>query len=167
MGNAQSLQLQRVPGSQTPPSTKAAQPSQRSKTDLKGLLSNIQGEKKKHEDDTSPASPADDDAESWLRNEFTLYETMPEVTAELDPLTWWKTNETILPALAKFAKKYLCIAASSCASERVFSTSGLICSPRRARLTEEHIDMLVFVAKNLQTVKKVQSASETDTTAVE
>uniref|UniRef100_A0A3Q3Q9S5 BED-type domain-containing protein n=1 Tax=Monopterus albus TaxID=43700 RepID=A0A3Q3Q9S5_MONAL len=36
-------------------------------------------------------------------------------------------------------------ASSSSASERVFSTSGLICSARRARLREEHIDMLVFL----------------------
>lgn len=118
--------------------------AKRTKTDLKGLLSNIQGEKKKHGDDTSAAS-ADDDPECRFRNELTLYETMPELSAEKDPLTWWRTHESTLPTLAHLAKKYLCIAASSCASERVFSTSGLICSPRRARLTEEHIDMLVFI----------------------
>lgn len=88
---------------------------------------------------------------------------MPEQSAEKDPLTWWKTHESTLPHLAHAAKKYLCIAASSCASERVFSTSGLICSPRRARLTEEHIDMLVFVAKNLQTAKQIQAGVTTST----
>lgn len=88
---------------------------------------------------------------------------MPEQSAEKDPLTWWKTHESTLPHLAHAAKKYLCIAASSCASERVFSTSGLICSPRRARLTEEHIDMLVFEAKNLQTAKKIQASVTTST----
>uniref|UniRef100_A0A671RC50 BED-type domain-containing protein n=1 Tax=Sinocyclocheilus anshuiensis TaxID=1608454 RepID=A0A671RC50_9TELE len=75
--------------------------------------------------------------------------------AEEDPLTWWRTHETTLPHLAQFAKKYLCISASSSASERVFSTSGLICSARRARLTEEHIDMLVFLAQNLKVAKQL------------
>ena len=72
------------------------------------------------------------------------------VKKKKDPLEWWGENEKLLPHLAHFAKKYLCISASSVASERVFSTSGLIVSPRRARLTEEHIDMLVFLAKNLR-----------------
>ncbi|KAK0146551.1 Zinc finger BED domain-containing protein 1 [Merluccius polli] len=68
-----------------------------------------------------------------------------------DPLAWWSQHEEQLPILAHFAKKYLCITASSCASERIFSTSGNICSPRRSRLTEEHLEMLVFLAKNLKT----------------
>uniref|UniRef100_A0A3B4U3F6 BED-type domain-containing protein n=1 Tax=Seriola dumerili TaxID=41447 RepID=A0A3B4U3F6_SERDU len=50
--------------------------------------------------------------------------------------------------------QYLCIPASSCASERVFSTSGNICSPRRSRLTEENVDTLVFLARNLKKEKK-------------
>ncbi|XP_070398129.1 E3 SUMO-protein ligase ZBED1-like [Nothobranchius furzeri] len=77
------------------------------------------------------ASPNCDKPEYKLKNELTLYQTMPEVQAEHDPLTWWKANHTTFPHLALLTKKYLCIAASSCASERIFSTSGLICSPRR------------------------------------
>nr|XP_054599277.1 E3 SUMO-protein ligase ZBED1-like [Nothobranchius furzeri] len=120
-------------------------PAKKSKTDLKGLLSDIQGEKKKHPDaphEVEITSADRDRPEYKLKNELTLYQTMPEVQAEHDPLTWWKANHTTFPHLALLAKKYLCIAASSCASERIFSTSGLICSPRRARLTEEHIDII-------------------------
>lgn len=77
------------------------------KKDLKELLSNIQGEKKKHGDDTSPAACADDDLECRFRNELTLYETMPELSADNNPLTWWKTHESTLPTLAKkFLKKF-------------------------------------------------------------
>lgn len=161
--NMQGLQqTQRVPSLQTSPSS-ATQPTKKSRTDLRGLLSNIQGERKKQHGDDTPTASTDENPECRLRNELTLYETMPEQSAEKDPLTWWKTHESTLPHLAHAAKKYLCIAASSCASERVFCTSGLICSPRRARLTEEHIDMLVFVAKNLQTAKQIQAGVTTST----
>uniref|UniRef100_A0A672MZ58 HAT C-terminal dimerisation domain-containing protein n=1 Tax=Sinocyclocheilus grahami TaxID=75366 RepID=A0A672MZ58_SINGR len=109
------------------------QPAKKTKSDLKRLLTSIRGKNSEHGEGSSS------------REEGAVYEKMPEISAEEDPLTWWRTHETTLPHLAQFAKKYLCISASSSASERVFSTSGLICNARRARLTEEHIDMLVFL----------------------
>ncbi len=56
-----------------------------------------------------------------VRGSVIICEKMPEISAEEDPLTWWRTHETTLPHLAQFAKKYLCISASSSASECVFS----------------------------------------------
>uniref|UniRef100_A0A8C2KQJ3 HAT C-terminal dimerisation domain-containing protein n=1 Tax=Cyprinus carpio TaxID=7962 RepID=A0A8C2KQJ3_CYPCA len=132
------------------------QPAKKTKSDLKSLLANIQGEKKSEHGEGS-SSREDEGAETELKNEFSVYEKMPEISAGEDPLTWWRTHETTLPHLAQFAKKYLCISASSSASEHVFSTSGLICSARRARLTEEHIDMLVFLAQNLKVAKQLTS----------
>lgn len=127
----------------------------KTKSDLKSLLANIQGKKKSEHGEGSSSREEGEGAETELKNEFSVYEKMPEISAGEDPLTWWSTHETTLPHLAQFAKKYLCISASSSASERVFSTSGLICSARRARLTEEHIDMLVFLAQNLKVAKQL------------
>lgn len=138
--------------SQTEAST-SEKPSKKSKTDLRSLLSSIQGEKK---DDGTQAPSAPQAPTDKLKNEFEVYKRMPEISAEKDPLTWWKTNESALPQLAHFARKYLCIAASSCASERVFSASGIIVSPRRSRLTQGHIDMLVFLSQNLEQVKRLK-----------
>ena len=42
------------------------------------------------------------------------------------------------------------IAATSVASERVFSTSGYIVNPRRNKLKAENVDMVTFLAKKLQ-----------------
>ena len=42
---------------------------------------------------------------------------------ESNPLDWWKIQAPNYPILAKLAKKYLCICASSSASERLISTS--------------------------------------------
>uniref|UniRef100_A0A671SCA6 BED-type domain-containing protein n=1 Tax=Sinocyclocheilus anshuiensis TaxID=1608454 RepID=A0A671SCA6_9TELE len=131
------------------------QPAKKNKSDLKRLLTSIQGEKKSEHGEGSSSREEGEGAETEFKNEFSVYEKMPEISAEEDPLTWWRTHETTLPHLAQFAKKYLCISASSSASERVFSTSGLICSARRARLTEEHIDMLVFLAQNLKVAKQL------------
>ncbi|KAL5457250.1 hypothetical protein EMCRGX_G034497 [Ephydatia muelleri] len=40
-----------------------------------------------------------------------------------DPLLWWRSHETYFPTIAKLARKYLCIPASTAPSERVFSTA--------------------------------------------
>lgn len=117
-------------------------PQKKQKDDLRRLLSCIQGEKKGS--DATLSTPGEPLSHSKLKDEYQVYEKMPEISAEEDPLSWWKTNASTLPQLSDFARKYLCIAASSCASERVFSTSGLIVSPRRSRLTQENIDMCSF-----------------------
>lgn len=78
-----------------------------------------------------------------------MYAHESAINAEDDPLVWWKDNQTRLPLLAKVAKKYLCVCATSCASERVFSTAGNIVTPTRSLLKPEKVNMLVFLAKNM------------------
>ena len=130
-----------------------SRPSKKSKTDLKHLLSAIQGEKKGSEV-TSLNPQAGLSTQDKLNGEFLVYSKMPELSADEDPLIWWKINGGPIPQLAEFARRYLCIAASSCASERVFSVSGIIVSPRRSRLTQDNVNMLVFLSKNLELAKK-------------
>ena len=72
-----------------------------------------------------------------------------EAEVDVDPLIWWKANAGSFKCLSILAKKYLCVAATSVASERVFSTSGNIVSAKRNRLSPETVDMLTFLAKNL------------------
>jgi len=130
---------------------------------LKSLLSTITVEKKEKKREEEGEASGDEggtghDSTSrdvQLATEFLLYKRIPQISASEDPLTWWKNHAATLPILAHFARHYLCIPASSYASERVFSTSGIICSPRRVRLTEEHIDTLVFLAKNLKVAKEL------------
>ena len=66
---------------------------------------------------------------------------------EENPLVWWKSQQSNFPVLAKLAKKYLCICASSLASERLFSSAGNVISPFRAATKPEKVDMLVFLSK--------------------
>jgi hypothetical protein len=46
--------------------------------------------------------------------------------------------------------KYLIISATSAASERVFASARLILEDRRSRLSDEHVNMVIFLYKNLK-----------------
>ncbi|XP_008290990.1 zinc finger BED domain-containing protein 1-like isoform X2 [Stegastes partitus] len=84
-----------------------------------------------------------------VTTELTTYTYMPAVVPEEDPLKWWKHHKINFPLLSKLAQKYLCIQATSSASERAFSASGNVVSAHRSCLKPEKVDMLVFLSKNL------------------
>ena len=77
-------------------------------------------------------------AQQKMDKEMNLYERSPRADPSSNPLKWWKLNSNQYPVLSQVAKKYLCICASSSASERVFSTSGHIVSKRRNGLKPAH-----------------------------
>lgn len=56
--------------------------------------------------------------------EISLYFRLPVVN-RVDPPALWRDHATSFPQLAK---KYLCVPATSCSSERVFSVAGNIVS---------------------------------------
>ncbi|XP_067948816.1 E3 SUMO-protein ligase ZBED1-like [Watersipora subatra] len=90
-----------------------------------------------------------------LSKEVTLYTSLPTVAEkDSDPLTWWSQHETSFPCLAKLAKKYLCIQASSVASERLFSTAGNIITARRNSLKPAKVNQLCFLSTNLASLSK-------------
>ena len=66
-----------------------------------------------------------------------------------NPLKWWLENEKHFPLLARIARKYLCILATSVPSERAFSVAGYVVNEKRACLLPENVNMLVFLAENL------------------
>ncbi|XP_074551363.1 E3 SUMO-protein ligase ZBED1-like [Halichoeres trimaculatus] len=82
----------------------------------------------------------DSEVQSFLR------ETPPPL--DCNPTDWWKVNGGRFPRLAKLARQYLCIPATSVPSERVFSAAGLTVTRLSSRLTPEHVDMLIFLNKN-------------------
>lgn len=80
--------------------------------------------------------------------EISRYTSEPNYAG--DPLKWWKANASRYPHLVHLARKYLCIPATSVPSERVFSSAGHIVSKKRACLDPSSVNMLVFLAENLQ-----------------
>ncbi|XP_076866871.1 E3 SUMO-protein ligase ZBED1-like [Brachyhypopomus gauderio] len=81
--------------------------------------------------------------------ELNNYLLTPSIDKEEDPLAWWKTHKVSFPRLAKLARKYLCIPATSSPSERLFSASGNIITCQRSCLKPAMVDRLVFLSKNL------------------
>ena len=55
----------------------------------------------------------------------------------IDPLLWWQAQQDEFPILMQIARDYLCIQATSVASEQAFSIAGLTISPLRNRLEAE------------------------------
>ncbi|XP_039969731.1 E3 SUMO-protein ligase ZBED1-like [Bactrocera tryoni] len=71
-------------------------------------------------------------------------ENQPE---NCDPLSYWQIT-TDGDAFKTLAKKYFCVPASSCESERVFSKAGQLISKRRTRQSSTVVDKLLFLNKN-------------------
>ena len=80
---------------------------------------------------------------SGLEQEMRRYEASGNPGRNVDVLDFWKQNQDVFPLLAKMARIVLAIPASSAKSERVFSTGGLIVTPRR--FVHKYIGMMILV----------------------
>ncbi|XP_053085062.1 E3 SUMO-protein ligase ZBED1 [Pangasianodon hypophthalmus] len=94
--------------------------------------------------------PLSRSASEVSREEVLKYRSMAPLPLTESPLDWWKSHETELPILANLARSYLCIPATSVASERVFSTAGDIVSSQRSSLRPDCVNQLIFLKKNLK-----------------
>nr|CAD2132579.1 unnamed protein product [Meloidogyne enterolobii] len=79
-------------------------------------------------------------------NEF-LRDSKLKVTS--NSAGYWKVNAEKWPLLGKLVKKYHCTPATSCESERLFSTAGLIATDLRKSLLPENLEMLLTLHHNL------------------
>lgn len=73
-----------------------------------------------------------------------------------DILDWWEKNKFSFPNLYRLTKKYLCIPATSCPCERIFSKAGEILSKKRSRLNPKNFNSLLFLMNNLPKLKTVK-----------
>ena len=69
-------------------------------------------------------------------------------------LSWWKEHKREFPNLAKLAKKYLSIQATSAPLERIFSKAGNIISEKRTRLGADIAGKLLYVSQNYEWFEK-------------
>ena len=77
---------------------------------------------------------------------------------ENDPLLWWKKNEEVFPILAKLARIYLAIPATSAPTERIFSKASLVINRLRSRLTPANAGMAIFLKSNLEWHEQLQES---------
>jgi hypothetical protein len=69
--------------------------------------------------------------------ETTRYLCEPCIDLDENPLDWWKANEHRYPIVAKMARDFLAIPASSVPSEQLFSQAGDVITKKRNRLLEQ------------------------------
>ncbi|XP_007888700.1 E3 SUMO-protein ligase ZBED1 [Callorhinchus milii] len=84
-----------------------------------------------------------------LDRELDFYFKEPKLSLESCPLQWWKATQSCLPLLAKLAKKYLCISATSVPSESAFSSTSYALTDYQNSVKPKHMDQLVFLSENL------------------
>jgi hypothetical protein len=81
-------------------------------------------------------------------SECQMYLSETQINHNLCLLLWWKTHENKYAGLAKLAKMYLGIPATSASSEREFSTAGNIATSKRSCLLPQNVNLLVFLYEN-------------------
>jgi hypothetical protein len=74
---------------------------------------------------------------------------LAEPQMQVNPLQWWKDNQRFYPKLSQIAREVLAIPATSVPAERIFSLAGRTVTKARASLHHEHVNMLIFMKKNL------------------
>ena len=79
-----------------------------------------------------------------------------EVAPAFDVLEWWSEHEKIFTLISKAAKKYLAIQATSCASERTFSTGESTVITQRTKIGSNNVHYIVYCKENLPKIKLVR-----------
>lgn len=85
-----------------------------------------------------------------VEDEVTSYRAVSCISLDSKPLLWWRTNESTYPYIAKLARRYLAVPATSVPSKRVFSTAGDIVTASRSVLSADNVDKLIFLTKNMK-----------------
>jgi len=80
--------------------------------------------------------------------EYEAYLIEPPIQLHEDPLVWWRTNRDRFPTIARLARKYLAIPATSVTCERIFSDAGNIITKKRSRLTADIAVAMIFLHEN-------------------
>jgi hypothetical protein len=81
-----------------------------------------------------------------------LTETRPETInkGSSESYKWWSANCSRFKDVARVARIFLSIPASSVASERIFSAAGTVIGNRRSNLDPSQVERLVFLNQNLR-----------------
>ena len=81
-----------------------------------------------------------------------------------DGTLWWRDNCCSFPGIARLARKYLAVPASSVPSERMFSSAGNFATKQRARLDPDALERDVLLHHYLNEKKRLDSFVSVRTT---
>ena len=98
------------------------------------------------------AAPAEDaqPANVRVQDELELYFALPDATLITDPLEWWPMHEELLPSLARMARQFLGVPASSAAVERLFSGVGQDFAKQRQAMNEQTLEEITWARSHIK-----------------
>ena len=76
------------------------------------------------------------------------YLRVPAIDGEDNVLRWWQEHEGRFPRMARMARQYLAVPASSASVERLFSSVGLVKSDLREKLLDSTTIDIMFAKHN-------------------
>jgi len=79
------------------------------------------------------------------QQELEMFKSEPEEHENINVLLWWKQNNHKFPILAKLAKMWLAIPATSASSERIFSIAGRVITKEKNRLNPKKASTIIFL----------------------
>ena len=115
-------------------------------------------------DDEWMSQDEDQELEDVMRIELKKYLKEKRVDVSSDPLTYWKTNCSKYPYLAKLVRRYHCPPPGSVASERMFSTAGDVLGSKRLSLKPANFECLLFLKYNVRALNGERRAPSNDFT---
>uniref|UniRef100_A0A3Q3M6V6 Zinc finger BED domain-containing protein 1-like n=1 Tax=Mastacembelus armatus TaxID=205130 RepID=A0A3Q3M6V6_9TELE len=118
----------------TPDISQVAMPSQM-RSDTKNTMMLLLG------DNYSSSYATDSEAQV----DYYLRDIAPSL--DTNPLDWWRVNGPRFPKLETLARHYLCVPGVSLPS--LLSEAGQAFATMRTRLSPEHVDMMIFVNRNV------------------
>uniref|UniRef100_A0A671P3X8 Uncharacterized LOC107685711 n=1 Tax=Sinocyclocheilus anshuiensis TaxID=1608454 RepID=A0A671P3X8_9TELE len=83
-----------------------------------------------------------------IHQQLENYIAEPLCRRSLSPLQWWHNKEHRFPAVARLARKYLSIPATSVSANRAFAPRESPVTQRRATLGSKHLDHILFLHQN-------------------
>ena len=81
-----------------------------------------------------------------VNREFTAYKLEPKLGRDGDPLAWWNSKKDKYPIMARLARKYMVVQATSTAAERAMSKLGLILTKKRLSLDTDLFSNIMFLS---------------------
>ncbi len=99
----------------------------------------------------SPLQEIDD----YLNFEFDESYYIYDNSGDIDILLFWKKQQHLFPILSSLAKVIFAIPSSNTIIERLFSASKNVVTEKRTRLGASKINELLFLQKNLNTLKEL------------
>jgi hypothetical protein len=93
--------------------------------------------------------------DDYLNFEFDESYYIYDNSGDIDILLFWKKQEHLFPILSSLAKVIFAIPSSNTIVERLFSSSKNVVTEKRTRLGASKINELLFLQKNLNTLKEL------------